>query len=222
MAEDENPKTPVVPHEPVGDGEVPPGQETVNIPPVAKAFICSWCRKGKLDPAGLRIGEMMACPDCGRETKVTLEHVMGEERASRRQQAKKTFEEMSDEERAEFLAKKTALEKIIIFVRYKLGPKGIVIIYLTLLVLIATLIIGAKVASGEWEFQKVSWWKVILWIVSGAVVGVAAHFGYVTLMYYYKKNIAPKTAGGPRGSSRRGSVRRRSISTRRKSMGDDE
>ncbi len=209
MSDEENPKTPTVPHEAV-DG--PAGRETVEIPPVAKSFICTRCRKGKLDPTGLKIGDWMVCPDCGHRTKVTLEHVMGEERASRRQQAKKTFEDMNEEEKAEFLAKKSGLEKFLIFVKYKLGPKGVVIIYLGVIVLFAALIITTKVLSGEWEFKEVVWWKVILWLVGGAAIGVAGHFGYVTLMFYYRKNLADKNAG----SGRRGSVRRRSMSTRKR------
>jgi len=217
MAEDESPKTPVVPREPVGG---PAGLETVEIPPVAKSFVCARCRKGKLDPTGLKIGDWMACPDCGHRSKVTLEHVMGEERASRRAQAKKTFEDMDDEEKAEFLAGKNGLEKFIIFVKHKLGPKGVVIIYLTLVVLIAALVVGYNVAAGHWEFRGFAWWKVILWLGGGAAVGVAGHFGYVTLMYYYRKNLAEKSAGsGRRGSRRgahRGSVRRLPASSRRK------
>ncbi|MHC4915236.1 MAG: hypothetical protein ACYTGB_07070 [Planctomycetota bacterium] len=220
MADEENPTTPPLPQEPVGDAEEAVG-ETAQVAPVAKAFICSRCRKGKLDPTGLKMGDWMACPDCGHRTKVTLEHTMGEERASRRQKTKKTFEEMDDEEKAEFLAKKTPVERFFFFVKYKLGPKGIVILYLSLIVVVAILIIGAKLASGEYELKTVKWWVVLLWIIGGAAVGIGAHFGYVSLMYYYKKNIAPKTAGGPRGS-RRMSTRRRSSSVRKKRASEDD
>jgi len=216
MSEEENPKTPVMPEEPVG-GEPTDGQETVNVPPVARSFVCSKCGQGKLDPTGMKIGEWMACPECGHRAKVTLEHVMGEERASRRQQAKKVFEDMNDEEKAEFLAKKTALERGLLFVKHKLGPKGVVIIYLGLIVVVAGLIITSKVAAGEWEFKAVAWWTVVLWVVGGAAVGVAGHFGYVTLMYFYRKNIADKSGGS---GARRGSVRRRSASTRKRPADD--
>jgi DNA-directed RNA polymerase subunit RPC12/RpoP len=217
MSEEENSKTPVMPEEPV-DGESPVGQETVNVPPVAKSFVCSKCGQGKLDPTGMKIGEWMACPECGHRAKVTLEHIMGEERASRRQQAKKVFEDMNDEEKAEYLAKKTALERFLLFVKHKLGPKGVIIIYLSLILLMAGLIITSKVATGEWEFKEVVWWKVVLWVVGGAAVGVAGHFGYVTLMYFYRKNITEKSGGS---GSRRGSVRRRSISTRKRPDEDE-
>ena len=220
MADEENPTTPPLPQEPVEGGAGAVG-ETAQVPPVAKAFICSRCRKGKLDPTGLRMGDWMACPDCGHRTKVTLEHTMGEERASRRQKTKKTFEEMDEEEKAEFLAKKSAVERFFFFVKYKLGPKGIIILYLSLIVAVAALIIGSKLASGDYVFKSVQWWVVLLWIVGGAAVGIGAHFGYVSLMYYYKKNIAPKTAGGPRGS-RRMSTRRRSSSVRKKRDSEEE
>jgi len=74
---------------------------------------------------------------------------MGEERASRRQKIKKTFDDMSEEEKAAFLAEKGAAERFYYFLRYKLGPRGMVLLYLAFIVVVATLIIGTKLASGD-------------------------------------------------------------------------
>jgi DNA-directed RNA polymerase subunit RPC12/RpoP len=220
---------PGTPGLPAGQGEpdVPggpgsePGQETVAGAAPVRAFVCARCHKGRLDPAGLKMGEAMACPECGARTKVTLEHLMGEERASRRQKIKKTFDDMSDEEKADFLAEKGAAERFYYFLRYKLGPRGMILLYLAFIVVVATLIIGQKLASGEYELRSVKWWVVVLWIVGGAAIGVAGHFGYIAAMYYYKKHIAPKNGGGRTGS-RRASVRRRASSTRKGPPADQE
>lgn len=221
--EEENPKTPVVPEEPVDGeeaaevGEV--GSDTASLPPVAKAFICTRCKKGRLDPVGLKMGEAMACPDCGHLTNVTLEHLMGEARASQRQRAKKPFSEMNDEEKADYLATKTALEKFIIFVRHKLGARGVVGIYLGLMVVITALIVTYLLLFGGYHMRSVSMWTVIGTIVGAAVVGVVAHFGYVALMYHYKKMRASK---GDSSASRRASTRRRRSSIRREKSVDEE
>ncbi len=220
MADEENPTTPPLPQEPVEGGAGAVG-ETAQVPPVAKAFICSRCRKGKLDPTGLGMGDWMACPDCGHRTKVTLEHTMGEERASRRQKTKKTFEEMDEEEKAEFLAKKSAVERFFFFLKYKLGPKGMVALYLGVVVLAGVGTIVYKVVCEGMEFNWPPWWVWPLTVIGAGLLGVVAHFAYVSLMHYYKKNIAPKTAGGPRGS-RRMSTRRRSSSVRKKRASEDE
>ncbi len=235
--EEENSKTPVVPQEPVDEEEaaeaaalaealddlVGPdpvvGRETVNIPPVAKVFICARCKSGKLDPTGLKMGDAMACPECGHLTKVTLEHLMGEARASRRQQAKKAFEEMDDEEKAEFLASKTGLEKLIIFVRYRLGAKGSAAIYLGLVVVVAALVITYLLVFGNYEMRSVSIWVVVGTVVGAAVFGVAAHFAYVTLMFHYKKMLNSKGGGS---GSRRTSARRRRSSIRTKPPEDED
>lgn len=216
MPEDDFPPPPLPEfEEPAADES--PGGETTSAPPVARAFICARCKKGRLDPTGLKMGQAMACPECGHRTRVTLEHTMGEERASRRQKVKKTFEEMTEEERADFLFEKNALEKLMIFIRFKLGPRGVVGLYLSLVVVAAAIIIGGKLASGDYEMQSVEWWVVVLWIIGGALAGVAGHFGYVTLLYYYKKKQAAKGGGG-----RRSSVRRRSSSIRRKKPVEEE
>ncbi len=218
--EEENPKTPVVPEEPVdGEEAADVGSDTASLPPVAKAFICARCKKGKLDPAGLSMGEAMACPDCGHLTNVTLEHLMGEARASQRQRAKKAFGEMSDEEKADYLATKTALEKFVIFVRFKLGAKGVAGIYLGLLVVVTALIVAYLLLFGGYHMRSVSIWTVIGTIVGAAVVGVVAHFGYVALMYHYKKM---QNAKGDSSASRRASTRRRRSSIRRKKSVDEE
>ena len=218
--EEENPKTPVAPEEPV-DGEKAGdvGSDTASLPPVAKAFICTRCKKGRLDPVGLKMGEAMACPDCGHLTNVTLEHLMGEARASQRQRGRKPFSEMSDEEKADYLATKTALEKFVIFVRHKLGAKGVAGIYLGLVVVITGLIVTYLLVFGGYHMRSVSMWTVIGTIVGAAVVGVVAHFAYVALMYHYKKMRASK---GDSSASRRASTRRRRSSIRRKKSVDEE
>jgi len=222
MSDAEDSKTPSVPQQPVGGGAEPPAEaagETAPVAPVAKLFVCARCGKGRLSPAGLQIGSEMACPECGHRIKVTLEHLMGEERASRRQKVKKTFDEMSDEEKAEFLAGKSAVERFYYFLRYKLGPKGMIILYLAFIVTVGMLIIGTKLASGQYTMRSVSWWVVVLWIFGGAAVGVAGHFGYIAVLYYYKKHLAPK--GGGRSSTRRASVRRREGSSRKGPPSED-
>jgi DNA-directed RNA polymerase subunit RPC12/RpoP len=219
MDEAESPGTPPVPQEPVGDTGQASG-ETARLAPVAKVFICGRCRKGRFDPTGLQIGQEMACPECGHRVKVTLEHLMGEERASRRQKVKKTFEDMTEDEKAAFLAEKSSAERFYYFLRYKLGPKGMVILYLAFIVVVGMLIIGSKLASGQYTLRSVSWWVVVLWIVGGAAIGVAGHFGYIAIMYYYKQKFAPK--GGGRSGSRRTSVRRRQSSSRKEPSSDQE
>jgi len=220
MDEAENPPTPPVPQEPV-EGPGQPSGETARLAPVAKVFVCGRCRKGRFDPTGLQIGEEMACPECGHKVKVTLEHLMGEERASRRQKIKKTFEDMSEEEKAAFLAEKSSAERFYYFLRYKLGPKGMIILYLAFIVVVGMLIIGGKLASGQYTLRSVSWWVVVLWIVGGAAIGVVGHFSYIAIMYYYKKKFAAN-AGGGRSGARRTSVRRRASSSRKEPSPDGE
>jgi hypothetical protein len=219
MSDQEDSPTPPLPEEPVPGGEGAAG-ETARAAPVAKAFVCSKCRKGKLDATGLRMGDWMACPECGHRTKVTLEHTMGEERASRRQKVKKTFEEMDEEERAAYLASKTPVERFFLFVRHKLGPKGVVSVYLGLVVLVGAGVIAYKVIVEGMTINWPPWWVWPLTLLGAALLGVGAHFGYVSLMYYYRKNIAPKTAGSETSSSRRIASRRRS-STRRRPPAED-
>jgi hypothetical protein len=193
-----------------GPPEIDPGSPTGQAAPVARAFLCRRCRRGRLDPAGLSLGENMTCPECGALAQVTLEHVMGEERATRREKARKTFEEMTDEEKAEYLAGKGALERLLIFVRHRLGPKGMAALYLGLLVVVVLGVIFAKLSSGGYRLRAVSWWVVVLWIVGGALAGVIGHFSYVTIMYHYKKHLAQQGQG--RLGSRRLSARRSSRS----------
>lgn len=181
-------------------------------PPVPRAFVCPACRKGRLDPAGKRLGQDMTCPACGRRTKVALEHLMGEERASRRERAKKPFDEMSDEEKAEFLAKKSGLERFYFFLRHRLGPRGMVVAYLVLVVLVVAILISPGLLSGRLYLKKIAWYWWLVALVAGAALGVAGHFGYVALRFYWKKRRAASEAADP--SRRRSGRLRRPGSTR--------
>jgi len=184
--------------------------------PAARAFLCWSCHKGKLDPAGKQLGEDMACPACGKTTKVTLEHVMGEEAAARRQKAKETakkdFDELSPEEKLQLIGKKSGFEQLWYFLKYQLGPRGMVALYLVALVLFAGAFMTYLLTIGGYEMQSVSPWTVVAVIVGGAVAGFVGWFVHGTVMYYYKKRKAQAGAAEGKG----GSARRRVSSVRSK------
>jgi hypothetical protein len=77
MSDNEIPEPQQQPSPP--EGQPPAGEPAADTPAFISAFfVCRFCRKGRLDPAGKKPGEDMACPQCGKLTKVTLEHTLGE------------------------------------------------------------------------------------------------------------------------------------------------
>jgi len=209
---DAEPSSPPVPPEGQPVPEAAAGVPT----PAARAFVCWSCRKGKLDPAGKQLGEDMICPLCGKATKVTLEHAMGEEAAARRQKAKETakkdFDQLSPEEKLELIAKKGGLEQLWYFLKFQLGPRGMVALYLVMVVLFAAALLTYLLTIGGYEMRSVSPWTVVAVIVGGAVAGFVGWFVHGTAMYYYKKKKAQAGAAEGKG----GSARRRVSSVRAK------
>jgi hypothetical protein len=214
----ENPLSPAAPEQPTGQA---PGAA-----PVARALVCGHCHKGKLDPAGRRPGEEIRCPLCGKASKVTLEMTLGEERILERQksreQAKRTFRELSDEEKLEFLARQSGVIQMYYYLQYQLGPRGMVAIYLGLFVLFGGLIITYLLTYGGMELrtEKLSVGTVLLWVLGGAFLGLVGWFVHTTVMFYYQKSKAAADAADPRrgaSSSRRtAAIRNKPSSTRLK------
>jgi len=166
--------------------------------PAARAFLCWSCHKGKLDPAGKQLGEDMACPACGKTTKVTLEHVMGEEAATRRQKAKeaakKDFDQLSPEEKLQLVGRKSGFEQLWYFLKFQLGPRGMVALYLVALVLFAGAFLTYLLIFTNLELRSVSPWTVVAVIAGGAAAGFVGWFVHGTAMYYYEKRKARAAA----------------------------
>ena len=206
--------------------EGPPDQapSAAGAAPVARVLVCGHCHKGKLDPAGRRPGQEVQCPLCGKASKVTLEMTLGEERILERQksreQAKRTFRELSDEEKLEFLAKQSGIVQMYYYLLYQLGPRGMVALYLGLFVLFGGLFITylITVVGMELRTEKLSVWMVVSWVLGGAFLGLVGWFVHTTVMFYYQKSKAAANAADPRrgaASSRRTTaIRNKPSSTR--------
>jgi hypothetical protein len=141
-------------------------------PTVARVFLCSRCKQGKLDPQGKSVGDLMSCPVCGRPEKVTLEHTMGEERAADRQRARLTFGEMNHIERQDYLARMFFPIRWFVIIRHKLGVKGVIVTYFILLACVVGLILLGVLLSDDYKFQKVKPSVVVVVIFGGAAIGV--------------------------------------------------
>jgi hypothetical protein len=213
----ENPNAPEQPRKPQAEG-------AGSAPPVARALVCGQCHKGKLDPAGKKPGEEIRCPLCGKSSKVTLEMTLGEERILDRQksreQAKRTFQEMSDEEKLEFLARQGGITQIYYYLLYQLGPRGMVAVYLGLFVLFFGMFLTYLLTVAGYELRSVSAWTVVGVVAGGALMGLLGWFVHTTTTFYLKKKKAEKDAADPRrgaSSSRRtAAVRKAPSSTRSK------
>ncbi len=179
---------------------------------VIRALVCAHCRKGRLDPAGKRPGEQVACPACGGLSKVTLEMTLGEEklleRQRNREKAKRTFAELSEEEKLEFIAKKGGVAQMYWFLQYRLGPKGMLGLYLGAFLLVAGLVLAYALTFGGMEIRAIAWYWWVLTIVGGGVLGFVGWFVHGTASHYYKKH---KAASG--GDTRRTASARRNATT---------
>lgn len=187
--------------------------------PIPAIFLCRFCRKGRLDPGDRKPGEDMACPACGKLTKVTLEHTLGEERVSRRQKARQAqrvpFHQLPEDKQLEILAKKTGAEKYWYLLMYHLGPKGMVVLYLGIVVIAATAALAYALTLGGMEIKDHPWWYWLVYPLVGAAVGLAGFFGWVTFKHYRAK--AHSATADLREN--RGSTRRRLSSVRTKASG---
>ncbi|HOX06309.1 MAG TPA: hypothetical protein PK280_07905 [Planctomycetota bacterium] len=177
---------------------------------VLRALICPHCRKGRLDAAGKRPGEPVTCAVCGGVTKATLEMTLGEERIferqSRRDKAKRSFAELSDEEKIEFIAKQGALAQMYYYLLFRLGPKGMLGLYLGIFLLFGTLFMTYQLTFGQKTLDAAPWWVWVLAILGGGVLGFVGWFVHGTVMHYYQKRKAAAAAADPRragASSRR-------------------
>ncbi len=139
---------------------------------VARAFLCSRCKQGRFGPQGKAVGDLMTCPVCGRPEKVTLEHIMGEERAADRQRARLTFGEMNKIERRDYLARLFFPIRWFVIIRHKLGVKGVIVSYFILLGCVVGLILLGVLLSDDYELQKVTPGVVVVVVFGGAAIGV--------------------------------------------------
>jgi hypothetical protein len=177
--------------------------------PVLRALVCPHCRKGRLDPTGKRPGEPVTCPACGGATKATLEMTLGEERIlerqSRRDKAKRSFAELNAEEKLEFIGKQGFLPQMYYFLLYRLGPKGMLGLYLGLFLLFGGLFLTYQLTFGKKVLNTVPWWVWLLAVVGGGLLGLVGWFIHGTAMHYYQKHKAAAAAADPRKglSSRR-------------------
>jgi hypothetical protein len=181
---------------------------------VLRALICPHCRKGRLDPTGKRPGEAVTCPACGGATKATLEMTLGAERLlqrqSQRDRSKRTFGELNEEEKLEFIGKQSTVQQMYYFLLLRLGPRGLIGVYLGLFVLFGGLILTYLLTFGGYTLRSVPWWVWPLAVLGGGLLGLVGWFVHGTVMHYYQKGKAAAAAADPRRS---GASSRRAAAT---------
>jgi hypothetical protein len=186
---------------------------------VARGLVCSQCRKGRLDPAGKRPGEQILCPACGQPATVTLEMTLGQDRIIERQRnlskALRSFSELSDEEKLEFIAGQDIFGRLFYVLQYELGPKGMKGLYLGLVVLYGGLMITYALTFGGMKLREIAWYWWLVTIGGGGFLGLLGWFVHGTAMHYYQKRQAAKEAANPR-RSKAASARRNASTVRTK------
>jgi hypothetical protein len=187
--------------------------------PAARALVCAHCRKGRLDPAGKRPGEQIQCPACGKPVTVTLQMTLGEDRIIERQRnvakALRSFGELSEEEKLEFIAGQDSFGQLFYFLQYQVGPKGMTGVYLGLVVLYGGLMITYALTYGGMKLREIAWYWWLVAVLGGGFLGVLGWFVHGTAMHYYQKHKAAKEAANPR-RSKAASARRNASTVRTK------
>ena len=212
MAESRKPKAESRNEIAVSESEVPQPQPTGEKPaaaptPIPAIFLCRSCRKGRLDAAGRKPGEDMTCPNCGKPTKVNLEHTLGEEHVAQRQKAREAarvpFHDLPEEKQLELLSRKTGVEKLWFRLMHRLGPKGMVVLYLGIVISLAAALIAYVVIVLGWRFKDHPWWYWLVAVGVGVGAGLAGFVGWVTFTYYRDKRCAAAGAAKEQRASGR-------------------
>jgi len=170
--------------------------------PVARALVCPGCRRGRLDPAGKRPGDSTTCPACGAAARVTLEMTLGGERIlqrqSQREMARRTFGELDDSEKLEFIGRQGAIRRIYYFLLYRLGPRGLTGLYLGCLALFAALFLTYLVRVKGVTISPAPWWVWLATVGGGGLIGALGWLIHTTAVHYYRKHRAAAAGASPR------------------------